>query len=312
MNSHDIFWNQKRNVQLTRTALLDFLTARCAGQVTAKEPVFREAKNLDLFDVKGLCLLRLNSLRSAAIVVGSSQPEFAARFFSVVEAPAGAPKADPKMIEKDLIKALFSALETELKAMEPKFDSKSAIPVVGRRLGSWGTVSTSRSVQFPFQTPQGELIFEIPVFDDQYHQEAMKAFYGFPEDARIMVVDDSPTTRRLVRDVLASVGYQNIDECGDGEAAFKKLQGTRPEFDLLIADWHMPELTGIDLLRRVRATRDTKNLPVILATGEKNQEEVWTAVKEGVSGYVMKPYEDETLYSAMRKAAEVRFKRQAA
>ena len=312
MNSHDIFWNQKRNVQLTQKAILDFLAARCPGQVTAKDPVFREAKNLDLFDVKGLCLLRLNSIRSTAVVLGSSQPDFAAHFFKAIQPADGAVPIDPKMVEKDLIKAVFAALEPELKAIEPRFDSKGAIPVVGRRLGSWGTVSTNRSVQLPFETPQGELVFEIPLFDDKYHQEAMKAFYGFPEDARIMVVDDSPTTRRLVRDVLASVGYQNIDECGDGEAAFNKLRGTRPEFDLLIADWHMPVMTGIDLLRLVRKTPETKALPVILATGEKNQEEVWTAVKEGVSGYVMKPYEDETLYTAMRKAAEARLKRQAA
>ena len=81
----------------------------------------------------------------------------------------------------------------------------------------------------------------------------------------ILVVDDSQTSRRLSRYFLNSIGYYNLDECADGQAAINKLQASKPPFELVVADWHMPHMSGLELLRQVRADRMLSKLPVILA-----------------------------------------------
>ena len=303
MNSFDLFWNNKRMVQSTQSAIHAFLSSQSKAQIVAKTSVLNESEIP--IEVKSLALLRLNGKKtSTAVVVGSSQNDFQKIFYEVIAPTDGTPSLDPKVAESNLMKAIFAALDVELKASQINLDPKSVIIIPNKVLGDWNTVSTNHSVQFPFTTPKGELVFEIPLLNEEAQQEKFFSFYGFPETSRILVVDDAPTTRKLVSHFLASVGYQNIEECVDGQAALTKLLGSRPPFDLVIADWHMPNLTGFELLKKVRGIAELKNLPVILVTGERNQEEVIAAVRERVSGYVVKPFDGETLYKAMKKAAQ--------
>lgn len=200
---------------------------------------------------------------------------------------------------------MVSVLTPEFQANQIVLDSKCTYNLPLKALGTWTTVSTQRSLRLPFHWPKGELILEIPFFDAAYHAKKIVENFGFSQDARILVVDDSATTRKLSRHYLACAGFQNVEECEDGGAALQKVTNSPPPFDLVIADWHMPVMTGIEMLKKIRASKDFKALPVILVTGERNAAEVGNAVKEGVSGYVVKPFDSDALYKAMKKAHAV-------
>lgn len=115
----------------------------------------------------------------------------------------------------------------------------------------------------------------------------------FPADTRILVIDDMPSIRDLVKNHLRAMGYKNILESGDGEAGLKaliqNLTGGTP-IGLVISDWNMPALSGIDLLKHVRGTNEFKDLPFVLLTSESERDEVTEAIIAGVSQYVVKPF----------------------
>jgi two-component system chemotaxis response regulator CheY len=119
---------------------------------------------------------------------------------------------------------------------------------------------------------------------------------------KILVVDDSVTTRRIIRRCLYDGGFDAIDEAGDGEQGWLKLSAANPPYDLVIADWHMPNLSGLGLLQKIRANEKFKSTAVVMATAERNKEEVTKVLKLGVTGYVVKPYEPAVLLSAVQAA----------
>lgn len=109
----------------------------------------------------------------------------------------------------------------------------------------------------------------------------------------ILVVDDYNTMRRIIRNLLKQLGFDNVDEAADGAEAFKKLQ--EKHFGLVISDWNMEPMTGIDLLKLVRGNASTANLPFIMVTAESKPENVIAAKQAGVSNYIVKPFNAETL-----------------
>ena len=109
----------------------------------------------------------------------------------------------------------------------------------------------------------------------------------------ILVVDDYNTMRRIVRNLLKQLGFDNVDEAADGGEAFTKLQ--EKPFQLIISDWNMEPVTGLDLLKQVRADPKLKNLPFIMVTAESKPENVIAAKQAGVSNYIVKPFNAETL-----------------
>lgn len=118
---------------------------------------------------------------------------------------------------------------------------------------------------------------------------------------RILVVDDCGATRRIVRRYLEDFGYQRIEEAADGDNAWFKILEAKAPFELVISDWHMPRVTGLDLLRRIRTSKQTANLPVILVTAERKQEEVKKAIELGVNNYLVKPFKPETLLAYIHR-----------
>ena len=108
--------------------------------------------------------------------------------------------------------------------------------------------------------------------------------------ARILIVDDFSTMRRIVRNLLLDMGFDasNMCEAGDGKQALAMLSVGR--FDLVITDWNMPEMTGIDLLRNIRATPAFSRLPVLMVTAENNRDQIIAAAQAGVNGYIVKPF----------------------
>ena len=110
---------------------------------------------------------------------------------------------------------------------------------------------------------------------------------------KILTVDDFSTMRRIIRNMLRQLGYNNVVEAEDGAEALSLLQ--REKVDFVISDWNMPNMSGLDLLKAIRADENLKPLPVLLVTAEALKEYVVEAVKAGVNNYVVKPFTAETL-----------------
>jgi len=117
--------------------------------------------------------------------------------------------------------------------------------------------------------------------------------------AKILVVDDFSTMRRFIRNILDQLGYREVEEADDGDSALEKLRGTR--FDLVIADWNMPRMNGLDLVKAIRADEELKTIPVLMVTAEASKENIIEAVKSGASGYVVKPFSSDVLKEKIEK-----------
>ena len=116
---------------------------------------------------------------------------------------------------------------------------------------------------------------------------------------RFLVVDDFAPMREIIRKVLQELGYEHIQEANDGATALPMLQSGH--FDLLITDWNMPKLAGIDLLRAVRADAKLKDLPVLIVTAEVKRDQIIAATQAGVNGYIIKPFTPQALAEKVRK-----------
>lgn len=105
---------------------------------------------------------------------------------------------------------------------------------------------------------------------------------------KILIVDDFSTMRRIIKNLLRDLGYTNTLEADDGKTALPMLQNGN--FDFLVTDWNMPGMTGIDLLKLVRADDKLKTLPVLMVTAEAKRDQIVAAAQAGVNGYVVKPF----------------------
>jgi two-component system chemotaxis response regulator CheY len=114
-----------------------------------------------------------------------------------------------------------------------------------------------------------------------------------PKEIKILLVDDQPLIRKIVRDILAQLGYMNVEEAENGQDALEKLKAKK--FDLIFLDWNMPVMQGIDVLRELRKMPAYKDTPVIMLTAEAEKERVITAIQEGVTNYIVKPFKPATL-----------------
>ena len=112
-------------------------------------------------------------------------------------------------------------------------------------------------------------------------------------DMRILVVDDYQTMIRIVRNLLKQLGFSNVHEATDGGAALEKLRSN--PFSLVISDWNMEPMNGLDLLREVRGDDDLKKIPFIMITAESKVDNVIAAKKAGVDNYIVKPFNAATL-----------------
>ncbi|MEO5812636.1 MAG: response regulator [Rhodanobacter sp.] len=124
------------------------------------------------------------------------------------------------------------------------------------------------------------------------------------KNMKILVVDDFSTMRRIVRNLLVELGFSNalIHDADDGENALAMLR--KMPFDLVVTDWNMPNMNGIDLLRAIRAEAATKTLPVLMVTAENNRDQIIAAAQAGVNGYVVKPFSAATLEDKISRIFE--------
>ena len=119
---------------------------------------------------------------------------------------------------------------------------------------------------------------------------------------KILVVDDFSTMRRIIKNLLRDLGYTNTAEADDGKTALPMLQSGG--FDFLVTDWNMPGMTGIELLKAVRADEKLKGLPVLMLTAEAKRDQIVEAAQLGVNGYVVKPFTAAALKEKIEKIFE--------
>ncbi|KGO98282.1 chemotaxis response regulator CheY [Novilysobacter defluvii] len=122
------------------------------------------------------------------------------------------------------------------------------------------------------------------------------------KNIRILIVDDFSTMRRIVKNLLNDLGFTNTAEADDGTTALVELQ--KAKFDLVITDWNMPGMPGIDLLKAIRADASMASLPVLMVTAEAKREQIIEAAQAGVNGYVIKPFTAGTLSDKLNKIFE--------
>ena len=119
---------------------------------------------------------------------------------------------------------------------------------------------------------------------------------------KILIVDDFSTMRRIIKNLLRDLGFTNTAEADDGSSALPMLQSG--SFDFLVTDWNMPGMTGIDLLKAVRADDKLKNLPILMVTAEAKRDQIIEAAQAGVNGYVVKPFTAAVLKEKIEKIFE--------
>jgi two-component system chemotaxis response regulator CheY len=109
----------------------------------------------------------------------------------------------------------------------------------------------------------------------------------------ILIVDDYKTMLRIIRNLLKQLGFENVDDASDGNAAIAKMRDKK--YGLVISDWNMEPMTGYELLRHVRADENLRTTPFIMVTAESKTENVIAAKKAGVNNYIVKPFNAQTL-----------------
>lgn len=118
-------------------------------------------------------------------------------------------------------------------------------------------------------------------------------------NTKFLVVDDFSTMRRIIRNLLKELGFNNIEEAEDGVQALNILREGRIQF--VVSDWNMPNMTGIELLQSIRADTALKHIPVLMVTAEAKKDNIIAAAQAGASGYVVKPFTAATLDEKLGK-----------
>jgi two-component system chemotaxis response regulator CheY len=116
---------------------------------------------------------------------------------------------------------------------------------------------------------------------------------------KILIIDDFATMRKILKNILKQIGFKNISEADDGKSALKILK--KENFDLILSDWNMPEISGLELLNRVKSDNELKNIPFVMVTAEAQKDNILDAVKAGVNSYIVKPFTPETVGEKLNK-----------
>lgn len=122
------------------------------------------------------------------------------------------------------------------------------------------------------------------------------------KDIKILIVDDFSTMRRIIKNLLRDLGYNNTFEADDGSTALPMLEGG--DFDFVITDWNMPIMQGIDLIKKIRENPKLQSLPILMVTAEAKREQIITAAQAGVNGYIVKPFTADILKDKIDKIFE--------
>ena len=126
----------------------------------------------------------------------------------------------------------------------------------------------------------------------------------YPLSYKVLVVDDMMTMRKIVIKNLKEIGFTEFVEAADGAKAWEAVSSANPPFQMIVSDWNMPNATGLDLLKRVRADGRFSKLPFFLVTAEAEQSQVVEALKLGVTGYIIKPFTVDSLRTQLEASSQ--------
>ncbi len=118
-------------------------------------------------------------------------------------------------------------------------------------------------------------------------------------DLNILIVDDSPTMRRILVNTIQKAGYPNCQQAEDGKDALAKLMAGN--FDLLMTDWNMPNMNGLELTEAVRSDEKMKDIPILMVTTRNMKSDIISAIRTGVNGYIVKPFDTKTLHAKIEE-----------
>lgn len=130
----------------------------------------------------------------------------------------------------------------------------------------------------------------------------IKVEVSVDKNMKILIVDDFSTMRRIIKNLLRDLGYNNTSEADDGSTALPMLKNGN--YDFLLTDWNMPNMPGIELLKAVRADPNLKHLPVLMVTAEAKRDQIVEAAENAVNGYIIKPFTADTLREKIEKIFE--------
>jgi two-component system chemotaxis response regulator CheY len=116
---------------------------------------------------------------------------------------------------------------------------------------------------------------------------------------KILIVDDFATMRRVLRNILKQIGFKNISETDNGKTALKELK--KEKYDLILCDWNMPEMSGLELLNKIRSDDQLEGIHFVMVTAEAQKKNIIEAAKAGVNSYIVKPFTAETIGAKINK-----------
>ena len=119
------------------------------------------------------------------------------------------------------------------------------------------------------------------------------------KDIKVLVVDDFATMRKIERNILSQLGIKNVDEADDGVTALPKIQ--QNTYDVVLLDWNMPQMSGLELLKAIRSDPNSKNIPVLMVTAEALKDNIVAAAQAGVNDYLVKPFTAAVLEEKLKK-----------
>ena len=123
----------------------------------------------------------------------------------------------------------------------------------------------------------------------------------FDPSTHVLVVDDMLTMRKLVKKALKEIGFGVFSEAADGNLAWEALNAANPPIGLIVSDWNMPNCSGLDFLKKIRADEKFKKLSFLMVTAEAERAQVAEAIQAGVSNYVVKPFTPQTLQEKLEQ-----------
>lgn len=120
---------------------------------------------------------------------------------------------------------------------------------------------------------------------------------------KVLIVDDFATMRKILKNILKQIGLTNISEADDGNTALKELK--KEKFDLVLCDWNMPQMPGIELLKKMKSDDELRDIPFIMVTADAEKKHIMEGVKAGVSSYVVKPFSADTMNEKLKKVFDI-------
>lgn len=148
------------------------------------------------------------------------------------------------------------------------------------------------------------LAAKFKALEEEYraaHPEEEKSETVISADTNILLIDDDDCSRDILKSMLEEMGLKKVKEAEKGSEGLEHLRGEGAEYDLVLCDWQMPGLTGLELLQMVRSDEKLKKLPFIMVTGVGDVEYIQDAIKNGVSDYIVKPIDMDVLQTKLSK-----------